>query len=129
MKEYTGNGILYTWDLAGSAGAAFILFPDANHTKADIDTAKAWLRDNHDVVRLHVATDEDRDYLYKGEIFQQPETKPLKWYEIEQDEKIIRRERLKGTSAADFVKNIVLPNVQQTHDKLLAKHGDKIYSI
>lgn len=123
MKEYTTNGILYTWELAGSAGAAFIIYPEVGHTKKDIAAAKAELRAQHDVVSLHQATPEDWDRLYKGEIFRQPETKPLKWYEIEQDDEVIRRERLKGTTPANFVKDIVLPNIAVTTEKYVKRYG------
>jgi hypothetical protein len=129
MKEYTHNGILYTWELAGPQGASFILFPDEIHTKEDIDRAKAWLRDNQDVVWLKVANDDDRDDLYKSDYFRDPRTRPLKWYQIEQDEKLIRRERKKGTTPEEFVTLFVLPFVKETEIKMLEKHGENMYNF
>ena len=50
MNEYTNNGIMYEWELAGSGGASFILFPNSDHTKEQIDAAKQELRNSRDVV-------------------------------------------------------------------------------
>jgi hypothetical protein len=129
MKEQTKNGIMYTWDIASSQGASFILFPESTHTQEQIRQAKAEIRNDHDVVSLKVADENDRDYLYKGEVFSIPETKPLKWYQIEQDERLLRRERKKGTTAQEFVNTYVLPFVKEIEAKLLLKHGDKIYGL
>lgn len=129
MNEHTKNGIMYTWDIASSQGASFILFPESHHTQKQIKQAKAEIRNDHDVVSLKVADEDDRDYLYKGEIFRIPATRPLKWYQIEQDEKLLRKERKKGTTAQQFVDTFVLPFTKETEAKMLAKHGTKIYSL
>jgi hypothetical protein len=126
MKEYTANGIMYTWELAGSEGASFMLFPEESHAPEQIKAAKQWLRDNHDVVSLHIASEEDRDDLYKTEYFRDKRTRDLKWYEIEQDPKLIRRERKKGTAPAEFVERFVLPFVEQTKKKMFEQFGEKI---
>lgn len=129
QEEKTSNGIMYTWDIASSQGASFILFPEATHTKEQIKQAKAEIRRNQDVVSMRVADENDRDYFYKGEIFRIPATRPLKWYQIEQDDKLLRRERKKGTTPQQFVDTFVLPFVKETEAKMLAKHGEKMYGI
>jgi hypothetical protein len=105
------------------------LFPNESHSKEDIAKAKAWLRDNQDVVWLKVADDDDQDDLYKSEYFSDPRTRALKWYQIEQDDNLIRRERKKGTTPADFVTNFVLPFIKETEAKMLAEHGEKMYNF
>lgn len=129
MKEYTTNGILYTWELAGSEGASFILYPTDNNSKAEINAAKAELRHNHDVIWLRLANEDDRDYLYKGDIFRIPETKPLKWYQIEQDEATIRKARLQGLTPQQFVDTLVLPYIAATEQRYFLQHGQKMYGI
>ncbi len=129
MKEHTKNGILYTWDISSSQGASFILFPEPHHTQEQIRQARQELRNDHDVVSLRVADENDRDYLYKGEIFRIPETRNLKWYQIEQNEKLIRRERIKGTTARAFVDTLVLPFIKETEERFKLKFGDKIYQM
>ena len=126
--ERTKNGLLYSWDLVSSEGAAFILYPTPSHSQAEINAAEREIRHTQDVVRIHVANEDDRDYLYKTYIFEQPETKPLKWYEIEQDPEILRRERVKGTTPEAYVKNIVLPNVDATREKYIRRYGNYILS-
>lgn len=129
MKEYTPNGIMYTWSLAGSQGAAFILFPKDGTLPAEIRKAKIWLRDQHDVVSIKLANDDDLDNLYKSDYFRDPRTRSLKWYQIEQDEKLIRRERKKGTTPEEFVTMFVLPFIKETEAKMLEKHGEKMYGL
>lgn len=123
QEERTSNGILYTWELAGPHGAAFLLFPDPHHTKQDIQKAKQELKDNQDVVAISVADDDDRDYIYKSKIFRDPRTKDLKWFEIQQDEKLIRTERRKGTTPEDFVTTHVLPFIEQVRKANFEKFG------
>lgn len=129
MKEYTKNGIQYTWDIVSSEGASFILFPEPHHTKEDIKRAKSELRNSRDVVSLFIASEENRDYLYKSDIFQVPEVRKLKWYQVEQDEKLLRRERIKGTTPEEFVKTFVLPFIAETEAKFKAERGDRIYKL
>jgi hypothetical protein len=50
----TDNGVAYTWWLSGSEGASFALFREPRHTDEDIDRAKRWLRNNRDVVTIHI---------------------------------------------------------------------------
>lgn len=129
MNEYTSNGIMYTWELASSEGASFILFPSSDNTKSQISAAKTEIRRSRDVVSLKLANEEDLDYHFKSAIFREPETRKLKWYQIEQDEKVIRKARLEGINPNQFVQQYVLPNVAQTEQKMLEKFGNKIYGI
>lgn len=128
MNEYTKNGILYTWELCSSEGASFILFPSPENTQEEINAAKLEIKSDHDCVWLRVANDDDRDYLYKTAIFREPDTKPLPWYQINQDETLIRKERIKGTAPADFVKRFILPFIKETEQLFLQKHGETIYN-
>lgn len=108
--EETSNGIKYEWYLAGPNGASFILHTEAHHTKEDIAQAKAEIRRNQDVVSLRIANDDDRDNEYKKQYFRY--AKALPWYHIFDDEKVIRRERKKGTTPEQFYQRFVLPNVE-----------------
>lgn len=122
--EETTNGIKFHEEITSVNGATFTLFPDKHHTTEDIKKAKAEIRRNRDVVSMGIADAYDRDELYKSEIFQHPATKPLRWYEIEQDKEILRRERNRGTTPDEFVKNIVLPNVEKTRQKYFDRYGE-----
>ena len=124
----TSNGIPFTEDIVSSQGAAFVLFPTPQNTKEDIDKAKSEIRDQRDAVRISIANDEDLDDRYKSAYFRDPRTKELKWYQIEQDEKLIRRERKKGTTPTEFVDQFVLPFIKETEEKYRGKHGDKMYT-
>jgi hypothetical protein len=93
-----------------------------------INEARKELRNSRDVVSLTVADDYDYDDLYKAEIFRVQSTKLLAWYQIQQDERIIRRERIKGTSAEEFVEKYVLPFIKQTEEAFRMKFGDRIYN-
>jgi hypothetical protein len=128
--EKTTNGIMYTEAIISSNGAGFILYPDEHHTSQMIKAAKAEIRFNRDVVSMRVANEDDRDDLYRTEIFRHPATRPLKWYEINADNKqLIRTERLKGTSADDYVNRYVLPFTVETKAHNLEQFGDKIFDI
>lgn len=124
QTEYTANGIKYTWDLAGSQGASFLLFPERKHTKDDVQKAKAWLKDNHDVVSLKVANEDELDYEYRARIFEEPQTKPLKWYEMNVDNPtLIRMERKLGTTPLQYVEKWVLPYISITRENNIKKFG------
>lgn len=126
LTEKTQNGIEYTEEIISCNGAAFILYPSRSHSPEMVKAAIAEIRSARDVVRIRIATEEDRDYLYCSEIFRHPECAELKWYEINQDEKLIRSERQKGTTVAKFVRCFVIPWVQETRERNLKKYGDKI---
>ena len=121
---------MYTEDITSVNGASFILFPEGKHTVKMIKEAITELMNSRDVVGMRVANEDDRDDLYRTEIFRHPATRPLKWYEINADNKqLIRTERLKGTSADDYVNRYVLPFTAQTKAHNLAQFGDKIFDI
>ena len=120
--NHTSNGIPYKEELAGPNGMSYILFPSATDTKEMITVAKSELRRQKDVVRLKVADDYDLDYNYTEDIFRHPATMPLQWFEINVDEELIRKERLKGTTPDQFVELFVLPCVDETRAKNQAKY-------
>lgn len=125
----TNNGIMY--DEAGHSihGVYLILFPKDKHTKEDTAKAKAELRHKFDVTGIKISDENDWDELYKINYFRDPRIRALKWYQIEQDENIIRRERKKGTSPKEFVEKFVLPFTKQTEKKMKEKSGNAIYSM
>jgi len=119
--QQTSNGIPYQDFTASSMGSGFILYPAPQHSPKDIKKAKAEIRANNDVVKLRVATEEDWDNLYLDAIFRHPQVKPLRWFEINQEMPLIRKERKKGTSPDEFVTNQVLPNIAQVTARNLEK--------
>jgi len=126
-NQKTANGIWFTDDFVGHAGANFIIFPGDNHTKEDIRKAKAWLRDNRDVTSIATAQEEDLDEAYRSAIFRHKKTKPLKWYQVNADDyKVIRKERKAGTSIDDFVEKHVMPHIEETENKNIKKYGEEI---
>lgn len=108
MYDYTENGMLFYEYMTGLQGARFILFPADMHSLEDIAEAKRELRSERDVVSLSMATAEDRDDFYKSNIFRDKRVKSLK--QVELDDNLVRKERLKGTSSTDFVTKYVLSN-------------------
>lgn len=113
--ERTANNIPYTWELAGSQGAAFILSPSDNHNTKDIQYAKNWLRHNRDAVCIAIASEEDMDELYRAKIFRHPNCKPLQWFEINADNmKLIRKCRTAGMSIDDYVNTHVIGKEKET---------------
>lgn len=126
MKNYTSNGILFTEEITSINGASFVLFPEKHHSKEDIQQAKAQIRHERDVVSMTLASEDDRDYLFKGDYFLVPACRPLRWYQIEQNEKLIRSERRKGTTPEDFVIRYVLPFVDRVEAENRAKYGNQL---
>lgn len=126
--DVTSNGIPFTEEIVSHKGASFILFPisDLQKTSKFIDKAKSEIRNQRDAVSIKVADDNDLDELYKTAYFRDPRTKALKWYQIEQDEKLIRSERKKGTTPTEFVDKFVLPFTKETEKKFRDRSGDKI---
>jgi len=127
--DKTSNGIPFSEDISSIDGASFILFPKRTHSPEEIAFAKREIRVERDVVSLKVAKEEDKDEQYKSEIFSHPETRKLKWYQIEQDENLIRRERKKGTTPNLFVLRYVLPYIKRTEKKFKKEHGESMYQI
>jgi len=126
--DVTSNGIPFTEEIVSHKGASFTLFPisDLQKTSKFIDKAKSEIRNQRDAVSIKVADDNDWDELYKSAYFRDPRTKVLKWYQIEQDEKLIRSERKKGTTPTEFVDKFVLPFTKETEKKFRDRSGDKI---
>lgn len=124
----TPNGVFYTENTHGPHGAEFILFPLPNQTFDDMQKAKAFIYRQKDVVKLRVANETDWDDRFKAAYFRDPRVKPLKWYQVHQDDKIIRKQRHKGLTPTEFVDQFVLPNIGKTEDEMRAKYGTKIYS-
>lgn len=116
MEERTDNGVRFKWHLAGPGGTAFLLFPEAHHTQEDIQQAKAEIRHKRDAVSIRIADEDDRDDDYCSKIFADPRTKPLMWYEINADSKLIRKARKAGITPADYVSRYVLPCIRQTSE-------------
>ena len=126
ILETTSNGVSYTYDIVSSQGASFILYPRLGHTDADMADAKREIRNSRDVVSIRVASEYDLDYLYKDAYFRDPRCRHLRWFEIEQDEKIIRKERKNGTSPSDFVTHFVLPFREKNRAKAIETFGVSI---
>lgn len=127
--DSTTNGVPFTEDIVSHKGAEFVIYPLPFHTDEDIKNAKGWIRSNRDAVKISVADANDWDELYKSAYFKDPRTRDLKWYQIEQDEKLIRRERKKGTTPSVFVDQFVLPRIDKTEIAFRKKHGDKMYQM
>jgi hypothetical protein len=130
MREKTTNGIAYTEEITSINGASFILFPDIHHTKDMVAQAKSEIRNSRDVVCIKVASDADRDELYRWDIFREPALRHLRWYEINADDyTLIRAERLKGTSPEVFIEHFVLPCIADTVEHNLQRFGYKIFEF
>jgi len=128
--EKTTNGITYTEAIASSEGASFILFPDKNHTLEMLAVAVKEIKQSRDVVSIRIATEEDRDEQYRTEIFINPATHTLRWYEINADDhKLLRKERKKGTTTDAYIEKYVLPCVEETRERNHKKYGDDIFKI
>lgn len=126
MTEYTTNGIMFTEDIISINGAAFVLFPEPQHTKEQLKQAIAEIKDNRDAVSIIIANDEQRDDLYLTTIFRNPAVHHLRWYEINCDKDLIRRERVKGTPPETYISLYVLPNVEAVREANIQKYGDKM---
>ncbi|MES2113200.1 MAG: hypothetical protein V4577_30900 [Bacteroidota bacterium] len=128
--EKTTNGIEYTDEIANSNGAAFVLYPAAEHTTEMIKAAIRELFDNRDVVSMKVANARDWDERYRTEIFAHPLTRSLRWYEINADDyDLLRREREKGTTPEQYVIAFVLPFAAATKAANLNRYGEQIFEM
>jgi hypothetical protein len=125
--EKTSNGIEYTDEIASSDGAAFVLYPTAEHTQEMVKAAIRELFNERDVVAMKVADTRDWDERYRSEIFAHPWTHALRWFEINADDyDLLRQEREKGTPPEEYIKAFVLPFTAETKAANLNKYGDKI---
>lgn len=128
-SEQTSNGIPFTDSQSGIHGSAFILYPEPHHTKADIEKAKSEIKHQRDVVSIKVASDDDRDYNFKGAYFLDPRISDWKWYQIEQDDYIIRKGRKEGLTPSQFVDKYVLPFKKETEQKYKKQYGEHIHQM
>jgi hypothetical protein len=53
--DFTRNGVVFRWWLAGPGGAGFKLFREPHHTDVDMQKAEDELRSKRDVVEVFVA--------------------------------------------------------------------------
>lgn len=83
MKEFTDNGMEFTWRLSGPDGADFVLWPEPHHTREDIREAKRSLRRNRDVTGIRLANDSDYYHRFRSQVFTHPLTKHLHWSQID----------------------------------------------
>lgn len=49
-----GTDMLYREDITGPQGSRFTLFQERQHTKEDINSAKKYLKQNFDVVKIYI---------------------------------------------------------------------------
>lgn len=128
--DKTSNGISYSEEIASIKGASFLLFPDEMHTKEMIAIAIKEIRNSRDVNSIKVATDNDRDELFRWDIFINPLVRKLRWYEVNAgDYTIIRRERVKGTSVEDYILRFVLPCIADTVQSNFDRFGYQIFEF
>ena len=119
--ETTTNGIKYIYDLSYDGGH-FIIFT-SGRTKEDINHAKTELRRQQDVVSLRLASVEDYIDLFKAEVFKDQRTRPLKWYEINDDPDTLKKAVAENWTVDYYVVNQVLPFVKRTKKENIKKYG------
>lgn len=124
IVNHTTQGIGYSEDLCCS-GAYVILFPGPEHSQADRLAALEEIRHKLDIVSLRLATKEDYDELFRSEIFRHPLTKPLHWFEINAEREVVAL-RPEGITVDEYVKQFVLPSVDQIRAYNTMHFGDKI---
>jgi hypothetical protein len=107
--EYTSKGVAYSWDLCGPQGAAFVVYLNEEQTRQDYYNAVHELKNSRDVVCIRQAHTEDWDEIYRNAIFCHKDTKHLKYYQINDDRRLIRKCRLEKMSIDEYVKVHVLP--------------------
>lgn len=113
MDKRTSNGIKYTEELVNSNGSGYILYPDPERPADQIESAIREIEDSQDVVWIRVANEEDRDNLFKSEVFQLPAVRPLRWYEINDDPTLIRQARRSEMTPEEYATKWVLPFTAQ----------------
>jgi hypothetical protein len=127
IYEKTKNGIAYTDEIASINGAAFVLYPTAEHTPEMVKAAIEELFNERDVVAMKVANERDWDERYRSEIFAHPWTHALRWFEVNADDyDLLRREREKGTPPEEYIKTFVLPPTAETKAANISKYGHQI---
>jgi hypothetical protein len=124
--ESTSNGIMFLEDIVSINGAAFTLFPESSRTQQDIQAAVNEIKGNRDMIAWHIATEHDRDQHYITLIFRSPLIRKLRWYEINMPAKLIRTERIKGTSVEGYIKQYVLPFTEKIKAENMTRYGEKL---
>ncbi|WP_130855631.1 hypothetical protein [Olivibacter jilunii] len=130
MQTVTGtiyNGIEYRADDGGGNRIKFILFPHKFHTKDDIQSARKQLQEMLVTKNIRMARPDDWDNLYIEKVFRL--CSDLQWYEIHIDRKIIRRERIKGTSIEEYKKSYILPKVEAEKKRNYSKYGFALFQL
>ena len=64
--DVTKNGVVFDWELASIAGAAFTLIREPHRTDADMQLAEHHLRSNRDVVSLSMPILKTRPKIHKA---------------------------------------------------------------
>lgn len=129
QKEITKNGIPFTEHIGSPRGADFVLFTNDSHTKEDVATAKAQIRAQRDALTVKVASLFDRVDDYKSRIFSLECCKPLKWYQIEQDEDLLKSEFLNDCTPQQFADKHIIGKAKATERKYLKLYGNSIYNM
>ena len=102
--EITKSGIPYTWSLVSTEGIEVILFPELNHTKHNIFQSKMELTLERDIVRMRVATLDDKIEQFWSEVFKiADKTYNLHWSQITNDYKSLRKSVLNNISPEEYV--------------------------
>lgn len=127
--QTTSNGVPYEDHIVSPKGAQFILFPNSDHSKKDVDCAKRELRIMRDVVSIRVASLEDRIDKYRSQVYTHPKCKNLKWFQINDDRKIMLNYLRSNRSPEEYVEKEVLPNIEATENRLFKEHRTNIYNF
>lgn len=125
--ETTPSGIKYNYTI-GSQGGYFIVYPNEKQTNEEVKKAVDYIKENRDVVSIRVAILSDKINLFTDILFKHPKTIALKWYQINQDEKLIKKAVLKGWDIDYYIDTYVLPLIEQTEKENLNNFGNRIYN-
>lgn len=115
MISYTKNisPVAYTSCLDYKGLYNIIIYPDPVQTAYDIRQAKAWLGVKYGQnCKIERARESDWDDLYRTEIINNILVKGIDKKEIYLDEKLIRKSRIDGLTAREYILNYVWPNVE-----------------
>jgi hypothetical protein len=125
--ETTPNGIRYDYSL-GNQGGYFIVYPNKN-SESEILEAIKYIRSNRDVVSIRLAKFEDKVELFKSDLFRDKRTKHLKWFQINDEIKLLKKAVSNDWTLDYYIETFVIPFIQETEDKNKIEFGSKIYEI
>lgn len=125
----TPNGIFYKEQDLFPDGVSFVLFAPAETPADDLLQAKAFLRDTRDVVGIKVAKEADWIDQYRREFFCDPRVRDLKWYQVNDDNQLVRAAVRQGLSPADYVTTWVIPCSAYAESKNMSEFGSVIYTF